>query len=270
MNESSSTSELDRDPGTPVKQQLRQEVGFGCPIPNCGNPYLEWHHFDPPWREQHHHNPEGMIALCSQHHPKADAGNYTKEQLHRYKQEGKSRIAITKARFEWMRQELLVATGSGFAYQCSPILSIRNKPVIWTNRDDEGYLLLNLDIPTESDAPQIQMRDNFWTITGTPEDVISPPSGKELTVRQKNGDYLILEFRKIESPTQFQTRYHEEPWEGAGLRFPITVVEIALRSQIERIEFQPNRLKRSTTQIGGIVMKGFWSVGNGGGAIAIG
>jgi hypothetical protein len=210
-----------------------------------------------------------MIALCSLHHPKADAGNYTKEQLHRYKQKAKNRIPITEARFEWMREELLVATGSGFAYQCSPILSIRGKPIIWTNRDNEGYLLLNLDIPTEPGTPQIQMRDNFWTITGTPEDLISPPGGKELTVRQKNSDYLILEFREINSPIKFQTRYHEEPWEEANLRFPITVVEIALRSQIERIEFQANRLKRSTTQIGGIVMKGFWSVGNGGAAIAI-
>ena len=39
---------MNRTPPKKVIQTLRQEVGFGCPIPNCGNPYLEWHHFDPP------------------------------------------------------------------------------------------------------------------------------------------------------------------------------------------------------------------------------
>ena len=57
---------MNRTPPKKVIQTLRQEVGFGCPVPNCGNPYLEWHHFDPPWSIENHHRPEGMIALCTQ------------------------------------------------------------------------------------------------------------------------------------------------------------------------------------------------------------
>jgi len=46
---------------------------------------LKWHHFDPPWREKQHFNPEGMIALCNRHTDQADGGAYTKEQLRNFK-----------------------------------------------------------------------------------------------------------------------------------------------------------------------------------------
>ncbi|MGP5687026.1 hypothetical protein ACTXOU_13770 [Psychrobacter glacincola] len=68
-----------------VKEVLRSEVGFGCPIKGCGNPYLEYHHFDPPVNIKPHNEPKGMIALCAQHHKKADGGAYTVEQLHTLK-----------------------------------------------------------------------------------------------------------------------------------------------------------------------------------------
>lgn len=68
-----------------VKEILREEVGFGCPVRDCGNPYLEYHHFDPPVHIKPHNEPNGMIALCAQHHKKADGHAYTDEQLHAFK-----------------------------------------------------------------------------------------------------------------------------------------------------------------------------------------
>jgi hypothetical protein len=73
------------------RKALRKEVGFGCPVKDCGNPYLTWHHFDPPWEIAKHkpkperHKVEGIIALCHSHHDEADAGAFTKEQLHALK-----------------------------------------------------------------------------------------------------------------------------------------------------------------------------------------
>ncbi len=61
-----------RTPPIAVRRQLRREVGFGCSLPGCGVPYLTWHHFDPPWRQEHYHRVEGMIALCRDHADKAD------------------------------------------------------------------------------------------------------------------------------------------------------------------------------------------------------
>lgn len=31
-----------------VRKILRKEVYFGCPIKDCGSPYLSYHHFNPP------------------------------------------------------------------------------------------------------------------------------------------------------------------------------------------------------------------------------
>ena len=89
-----------------VKEVLRSEVGFGCPIKGCGNPYLEYHHFDPPVNIKPHNEPKGMIALCAQHHKKADGGAYTVEQLHTLKTD-KTNAALVKGNLDWLRKNLL-------------------------------------------------------------------------------------------------------------------------------------------------------------------
>jgi hypothetical protein len=94
-----------RDPYEWVKTVLRQEVGFCCPVQDCGSPYLTWHHFDPPWRVKHHHRPEGMIAVCREHADKADHGSFTDDQLRELKREGRSRASQVRGRFDWMRQD---------------------------------------------------------------------------------------------------------------------------------------------------------------------
>src|SRR3989442_11499841 len=44
---------------------------------------LTWcyHHFDPTWSAKQHHEPDGMIALCAEHHAKADAGGFTTQKI---------------------------------------------------------------------------------------------------------------------------------------------------------------------------------------------
>jgi hypothetical protein len=139
---------ISRTPPTSIRQELRREVGFGCPVPNpealCGNPYLYWHHFDPPFRERAHHDPAGMIALCAEHHAKADAGAYTAEQLQEFKRGAAENAGDVRGRFEWMRRDVLWVVGGNFYYETPTILACRGDPVVWINRDDEGYLLLNL------------------------------------------------------------------------------------------------------------------------------
>jgi hypothetical protein len=84
-------------------QEIRREVGFRCPVPDCGSPYLTWYHFDPTWHEREHNEPSGMIALCQEHHDKADAGAFTLEQLRDMKRQGRERSETLKGRFDWVR-----------------------------------------------------------------------------------------------------------------------------------------------------------------------
>src|SRR5207245_3375537 len=112
-------------------RQLRQEVGFRCPVDGCGSPYLTWHHFGPAWRVEQHHRLDGMVALCVEHANKADVGAFTKEQLTAFKREGGLRSDAVRGRFDWMRRELLAVVGGNFYYHCPVILEIGDRTAIW-------------------------------------------------------------------------------------------------------------------------------------------
>jgi hypothetical protein len=101
---------INRTPPERVKQTLREEVGFGCPIPGCREPFLTWHHFDPPWHERHHHDPDGMIALCTRHHAMADRDVFSRVQLRAFKNSPHS-VEEVRAKFEWARPKQLVRLG---------------------------------------------------------------------------------------------------------------------------------------------------------------
>lgn len=237
---------MNRTPPLEVRQQLRREVCFGCPVEGCGNPYLYWHHFDPPWSERQHHDPIGMIALCAEHHAKADVGAYTTEQLRALKNSTPREPA---GRFDWMRRELLVVVGGNFYHETPIAVQFRGRPVVWVNRDSEGYLLVNLAMLSASDEPRAMMQDNFWTALGTPNDVECPPSGRRLKIEYNNDDRLGIEFFPVSAVSDITARYPGAKAERWGISYPITAVEVQMRVGGTPIEFGPR-----STQIGGAQM----------------
>jgi hypothetical protein len=242
---------MERTPPVPVRRELRKEVGFGCPVPGCGNPYLYWHHFDPPWNEREHYNPEGMIALCGEHHAKANAGAYTKEQLRDFKGNAVQHRKDIEGRFDWMRRQLLAVVGGNFYFESPIILEFKKQPVIWFNRDEDGYLLLNLRMLSTSREPRVQLEDNFWLSIGNPDDLECPPSGKLLKVTYSNGDSMKIEFFELESEAISKKLYPQATFENWGIPFPITVVEVYEKVGGTEIEFGP----RETTLPGGNILR---------------
>ena len=197
-----------RRPPRDVLRRLRAEVGFCCPVEGCGNPYLTWHHFDPPWRIEHHHRVEGMIALCNEHANKADNGSFTDDQLRKLKAEGRARGLAARGRFDWMRNELLALVGGTFFYKCPLILRVGEVNCIWFTRDDDNYLLVNLRMPSLASRPRAQIEENVWTVLpyGAKE-VVVPPHGRLVQVDYENGDRFKAEFREIKSADELQERY---------------------------------------------------------------
>jgi hypothetical protein len=233
---------MNRTPPAGVLRELRKEVGFGCPVPGCGNPYLYWHHFDPPWNEKEHHDPNGMIALCGEHHPKADAGAFTKEQLREFKQSGKSRAMEVKGRFDWMRRDLLAVVGGCMYLRVPVILEFRNEPAIWFNRDDEGYLLLNFRMLTTSGQARVRIEDNFWMPRGNPDEVESPPNGRKLRVCYNNGDSLSVEFFDVASAEDLFARYPSgNSAASSTVQFPVTAVDVSFSVGGTEVSFTPDR-----------------------------
>ncbi len=257
---------MDRKPPAEVRKVLRQEVGFGCPIDDCGNPYLEWHHFDPPWNEKDHHNPEGMIALCTAHHKKADGGAYTKEQLRKYKG-NKAQSEIIKGQFDWLRNDLLAFVGGNFYYETLKIIIIDGKDVIWFNRDENGYLRLSVRMLSILPRERAVIEDNIWTNIGDPIDLQSPPQGKELRIEYENGDYLYVKFFVLETAEKAYEKYKcKTLLDKKLIKYPITTVEVHYKIGGTGIELKPNGTSIQTNSIVG----GFISHCGGGISLKIG
>jgi hypothetical protein len=239
-----------RTPPISVIRQLRYEVGFRCPLDGCGNPYLTWHHFDPPWRIEHHHRPDGMIALCREHADKADNGAFTDDQLRVLKREGRDRARTIAGRFDWMRRELLAVVGGNFYLKTDVILQLGDRPCIWFTRNEDGELNLNFWMPSSSGLARAQILENTWFVPPHAANVDCPPNGRRLHVHYADGDELSVEYFDLADPAAFDARYPGTRW-AADISFPITGVEIWETAPGTGIEFGPQE-----TRIGNIMMTG--------------
>ena len=195
---------MDRTPPNKIQEQLRREVNFGCPVQECGVPYLTWHHFDPPWREKEHHNPEGMIALCANHASLADGGRWTKDQLRKLKNEPYVSLDKVSEYYDYLRKNVVCMIGN-VAYNVKNVLEINGERVIGFEKDSEGYSRLNLLIRNKNVCPILVMENNSWTaFSEALFDLRCSLRGKELEIVSKDketnlcmrfDDYPLEEFR---------------------------------------------------------------------------
>jgi hypothetical protein len=166
-----------------------------------------------------------MIAVCAEHHAKADAGAFTPDQLRALKADAAAHEEV-RGRFDWLRRDLLAVVGGNFYYETPVPVAFRDTPVVWLNRDDEGYLSLSLRMLSTKREPRLMLDDNFWMLHGRPEDFVCPPSGKLIDARYANGDQLRVEFTLIDSVERAAARYADAAPEQWGVTFPLTAVEI--------------------------------------------
>jgi hypothetical protein len=141
-----------------------------------------------------------------------------------------------------MRRDLLAVVGGCLFLRVPIIVAWRDNPVIWFNRDDEGYALLNFRMLSGSHEPRVSIQDNFWMPRGDPDEVESPPNGRRLRVSYKNGDSLSVEFFDLASAEDLFTRY-PTAHEGArfDVQFPVTAVEVSFSVGGTNISFTPSQ-----------------------------
>ena len=155
---------MDRKPPSQVRRALRKEVGYGCPIKGCRSPFLQWHHFDPPWREKQHHDESGMIALCGEHHDAADANAYSKERLHELKK-GPYSSDDVKAHFPWSQKtDLIVRLGGNYSGGNQIALMGNNQPIISLSRDEEGLVVLSLTFKSPNGLELLSIDENYLSV----------------------------------------------------------------------------------------------------------
>ncbi len=246
---------MHRDPPSSVKKILRKEVGFGCPVTDCGCPYLEWHHFDPAWHVRNHHEPKGMIALCREHHIQADHGAFTTEQLRHFKKCGRSSSKTIEGKFNWMRNRLLLAVGGNFYYETLGVFKFQGREIIWLERSTDGYLTVNINMLTTSGLPRARMINNQWYGTNLEDDIECPPSAKRIKVRYSNGDHFSLEFTEANSESDILKSFPEASVGRWDIPFPITLAAISYSVGGTNISFGSRGTTIEGLSIVGVFMK---------------
>ena len=190
-----------------------------------------------------------MIALCSEHHRKADAGAFTVEQLHEFKVNGATNYEKVKGKFDWLRNKILLVVGRCFFYETLIVLEFRGEPIIWLRRNDDGYLLLNLRMLTTSKQSRLWIEDNYWIDKGNPTDFECPPSGKLIHAKYSNGDEIRIEFFELSSLKEAQKRFPSAYAERWGIVFPITTIEVLKKVGDTDINFGSTGTTLMTNQI---------------------
>lgn len=245
-----------RRPPKKVRDALCREVGFRCPIRDCGSPYLTFHHFRPPWSVKPHHNPAGMIALCSNHAAKADGGYYPDDYLLELKDKSATAPRPVVGEFDYLTRDLVVVVGSMAFYDVDTIVEIDGERCVYFNRDESGFLLLNFKMPSMDGGPRAWMEDNVWTVYPGARNVECPPRGRFLKVEFDNGDGFDIDFRVACAPEEFESIVPGRRALAEAVKFPVTVARISERSRNGLIEFGHDemRLPQGNRIIGGAVI----------------
>jgi hypothetical protein len=213
-----------------------------------------YHHFDPPWAVKQHHEPAGMIALCAEHHAKADAGAFTIEQLRELKSHPARVVAGT---FDWRRRELLAVVGGNLYFETPVIVQVHGAPLIWFERDDQRNLLLSVRMLSVSREPRLWLDNNDWHLEGPAVDLQSPPNGRLIRVQYPNGDSLRVEFLDLDSASVAATRYsHFQAAIWQEFAFPITAVELQMQVGGTPYYFGPTESRLGGMTMTGCVFKG--------------
>jgi hypothetical protein len=248
-----------------VRKALRKEVGFGCPVDDCGSPYLTYHHFDPPRRVREHNEVSGMIALCREHHDHAEGGAFTDDQLRTLKLEGAERNRRIEGRFLWRRQQLLVHVGQTLTFESGIPLAFNGIPVVSLARDVNHDLLVSINMLTTSMMPRLRMFENDWVSIGNPTDLESPPFGRKLSASYPNGDRIDIEFKEIQDADRLgetlplmtgARQWAIDLMSGDGvdvpLKFPATLLDVALELPDVGISVTSEGLKTAMGEMQGL------------------
>jgi hypothetical protein len=188
-----------------------------------------------------------MLALCAEHHAKADAGAFTKQQLRAAKDNGRLHAAVVSGRLEWMRRQLLAIVGGNYYFESDVILRVGQMPIIWFGRDSDGYLLLNIRLLHRNGQAPFVIKDNYWFAGEHVDDVVCPPSGRIIKLIYSSGSEVRVEFIDLNDYESAHQRYPMADIASWAVPFPITAAEVQYRIAATGLDFGPD-----WTHLGGI------------------
>ncbi|MYL70576.1 hypothetical protein GLW00_06935 [Halobacillus litoralis] len=183
--------------GKKKRRMLRREVGFGCPVEGCRVPFLEYHHFDPPFNEGKMHNEDGMIALCPIHHRQADQGAWSIEDLHQMKKAKKREKP--KGRLGWSIDEGVVICGNNYLFSPSLTLRMKGKELFKLEQDQKGKISVNTLLWNNQKEIVAEVKNNDMLLNHMiADDIDCMASGKEIYFRAPdNSNFIKIKFERL-------------------------------------------------------------------------
>lgn len=130
--------------------------------------------------------------------------------------------------------------------------------MIWFRRDGDGYLLLNLTMPSAEGNPRAGIADNNWFNSGLEDDIEAPPSARSVRIGYEGGESLKVEFLEVKDADRLEERYPNIPrkhW-AAKIEFPITAVEVTCRIPKLNIDFGPRSTELDRMEMSGSFASG--------------
>ncbi|WP_379159404.1 HNH endonuclease signature motif containing protein [Paenibacillus sp. sgz5001063] len=241
-----------RIPPTEIRRELRKEIDFGCPIQGCGSPFLEYHHFNPPWHEGHTHNLEGMIALCPSHHIMADRGTWTIKELELLKkQKANNKVNPVRGKLYWNLINSVVMAGSNFLIvQDRLSLRVLENEIFGLSENENGQMTLNALLRDQSGEIIIHIIDN---------DIIVAPDKINDFVCNASGNKIRIESRKSQIYLEFsikREKINKMPQDlvnlisSAQVEIPLISLKAKVISNLFDISIQNNQIVLDFRKLG--------------------
>jgi hypothetical protein len=147
----------------PIQKQLRREANFGCAL--CGCPIIEYAHIIP-YRNIHAYLPENIVALCPNHYTNFDRGEFSDSYLRDAKNNPHNKTYIQDA-FFIDSQDIAVNVGKSKFINTSRILAVNDFDIISIKRENERYILLDINFFDKLNNLIAVVYENSWTAEKT-------------------------------------------------------------------------------------------------------
>jgi hypothetical protein len=147
----------------PIQKQLRREANFGCAL--CGCPIIEYAHIIP-YRNIQAYLPENIVALCPNHYTNFDRGEFSDSYLRDAKNNPHNKTYIQDA-FFIDSQDIAVNVGKSKFINTSRILAVNDFDIISIKRENERYILLDINFFDKLNNLIAVVYENSWTAEKT-------------------------------------------------------------------------------------------------------
>lgn len=184
-----------RQIGAPLRREVRKEAYFGCCI--CGSPIIEYHHIEP-FSKVKEHKKDNLIALCPEHHHRADRKEIPKERILKFKETpvNKEKPTVSKDFFLSNYYDMRTRVGSVVYIRTPNIIVVDDFPLITVKPDEDGNALFSATFFDEDENILAKIIDNEWTAYIQKElwDIAYSPGHLKINLAARN---IFLELKLL-------------------------------------------------------------------------